>query len=245
MNDPAQRTMDEDLTTWDTGANDYLAVASDNDEFKEFVDDPAFMDLLGDVTGKRILDIGCGDGTLVKKLRAKGATVTGIDGSPQMIASAEAKDPDGDYQVASVMDDALPFDNHTFDIVTAKMMLMNVGSLKTVATNVRRILKPDGLFAVDVVHPFRPLLKSMTETEGRYKALADYFHEVRGDIEFGGKEFVFYYRPVSQYVNEITAAGFTLLRMEELGVDKAFAEKYPKHIKKVNQPVALHLLFRN
>ena len=89
-------SIDKDLTTWNSGATEYLSVASDTDVFKELVDDPAFMGLLGEVTAKRILDIGCGDGTLVKKLRAKGAIVTGIDGSPQMIKSAQAKDPAGD-----------------------------------------------------------------------------------------------------------------------------------------------------
>ena len=61
--------MDRDLTTWNSGAKDYLAVATGTDEFKEFVDDPAFIGLLGVVADKRILDIGCGDGTLVQKLR--------------------------------------------------------------------------------------------------------------------------------------------------------------------------------
>lgn len=197
--------LDKDLSTWDTGASEYLAVASGTDKFKELVDDPAFISLLGNVKSKRILDIGCGDGTLVKKLRAKGATVTGIDGSPQMIASAKAKDPAGDYRVVSVMGNTLPFSTQEFDIVTGKMMLMYVASLATVATNVRHVMKDRGMFAVDVVHPVRPLLKSLAATEGRYDTMDDYFHEFRGTIKFGGKEFVFYYRPASQYVNQIVS----------------------------------------
>ncbi len=49
---------------------------------------PAMLDLAGDVSGRRILDAGCGSGPLLAELRQRGATVTGIDGSAKMIELA-------------------------------------------------------------------------------------------------------------------------------------------------------------
>ena len=46
----------------------------------------AALDLLDPQPGERILDVGCGDGTLTRKIVERGATVVGIDNSPEMIA---------------------------------------------------------------------------------------------------------------------------------------------------------------
>ena len=49
------------------------------------------LSLLGDVSGHEILDVGCGDGDLAVELRRRGAIVTGIDASADMIEAAKAK----------------------------------------------------------------------------------------------------------------------------------------------------------
>ncbi|HWC82601.1 MAG TPA: methyltransferase domain-containing protein, partial [Pseudonocardiaceae bacterium] len=49
---------------------------------------PAIVDLAGDVTGRRILDAGCGSGPLFAALRDRGATVTGFDASAKMVELA-------------------------------------------------------------------------------------------------------------------------------------------------------------
>ncbi|WP_457624233.1 class I SAM-dependent methyltransferase, partial [Persephonella sp.] len=53
----------------------------------DFVPRLAFplIDLLGDIKGKKILDVGCGDGTLTLELVNRGADVIGIDSSPEMV----------------------------------------------------------------------------------------------------------------------------------------------------------------
>src|ERR687886_2839360 len=49
------------------------------------------LDLLGDLTGREVLDAGCGEGFLARVLAARGARVTGLDLSPRLIALARAK----------------------------------------------------------------------------------------------------------------------------------------------------------
>jgi trans-aconitate methyltransferase len=50
----------------------------------------AALDLLDPQRGERILDVGCGEGTLTRKIVERGAIVLGIDNSPEMIAAARA-----------------------------------------------------------------------------------------------------------------------------------------------------------
>jgi trans-aconitate methyltransferase len=52
------------------------------------------LELLDPQRGERILDVGCGDGTLTRKIIERGATVLGIDNSPEMIAAARANGVD-------------------------------------------------------------------------------------------------------------------------------------------------------
>jgi SAM-dependent methyltransferase len=54
----------------------------------------AALDLLHPMPGERILDVGCGEGTLTRKIIERGATVLGVDNSPEMIAAARANGVD-------------------------------------------------------------------------------------------------------------------------------------------------------
>jgi len=69
---------------WDAG--DYARVGAFVAELGE-----AALDLLDPKPGERILDIGCGEGTLTERIADRGASVVGIDNSPEMIAAAQAK----------------------------------------------------------------------------------------------------------------------------------------------------------
>jgi len=64
------------------------------------------LELLAPSAGERILDLGCGDGVLTKKIATAGATVVGVDAAPEMVAAARARGID-----ARVM----PGQNLTFD----------------------------------------------------------------------------------------------------------------------------------
>src|SRR5207237_10834637 len=63
----------------------------------------AALDLLDPRPGERILDVGCGEGTLTRKIIERGATVLGIDNSPEMIAAARAVGIDAEQLAAEDM----------------------------------------------------------------------------------------------------------------------------------------------
>src|SRR5882757_8620929 len=70
---------------------------------------PATLALAGDVTGRRILDAGCGSGPLFAALRERGAVVSGIDMSSGMLEVARRRlGADADLRVADLAD-PLPY----------------------------------------------------------------------------------------------------------------------------------------
>jgi SAM-dependent methyltransferase len=112
------------------------AVANDYDSFAEaysaeteanlingYYARPAILTLAGDVTGRRILDAGCGSGPLFAALRDRGAIVTGIDTSTGMLELARRRLGDGaDLRVAD-LGSPLPFPDGAFDDVVASLVL--------------------------------------------------------------------------------------------------------------------------
>jgi trans-aconitate methyltransferase len=76
------------------------------------------LDLLQPQPGERILDLGCGDGVLTKKLAATGTQVVGVDSSPDMIAAARRRGLDARLMDAT----GLTFDDE-FDAVFSNAVL--------------------------------------------------------------------------------------------------------------------------
>jgi SAM-dependent methyltransferase len=102
----------------------------------------AALDLLDPLPGERILDVGCGEGTLTKKIAERGATVLGIDNSPEMIAAARANGLDAVLMDASDM----PF-SCEFDAAFSNATLHWVLEKEQAARAIFRALKPGGRFA--------------------------------------------------------------------------------------------------
>jgi trans-aconitate methyltransferase len=122
-------------STWD--AADYARVGSFVAELGQ-----AALDVLDPQRGERILDVGCGDGVLTKKIAARGATVTGIDCSLEMIRAAHANGID-----ALVVDAADMHFDREFDAAFSNAALHWMRDKEAVAAGIFRALKSGGRFA--------------------------------------------------------------------------------------------------
>ncbi len=99
------------------------------------------VDRLNPQPGERILDLGCGDGTLTAEIAARGATVVGVDASADIVAAARARGLDARQLRA----ESLSFDRE-FDGVFSNAVLHWIKDAVAVAQGVARALKPRGRF---------------------------------------------------------------------------------------------------
>ncbi|HZR22905.1 MAG TPA: class I SAM-dependent methyltransferase [Vicinamibacterales bacterium] len=99
------------------------------------------IDRLNPRPGERILDLGCGDGTLTMQIAARGCTVIGVDASADMIAAAQRRGLDARLINA----EHLPFDAE-FDGVFSNAVLHWIKNADAVIAGVRTALKPGGRF---------------------------------------------------------------------------------------------------
>jgi SAM-dependent methyltransferase len=120
---------------WD--AADYARVGGFVAELGE-----AALDLLDPQPGERILDVGCGEGTLTEKIIERGATVLGVDNSPEMVAVARAKGVDALLLDAADMQFFAEFDA-AFSNATLHWVLQK----EQAARAIFRALKGGGRFA--------------------------------------------------------------------------------------------------
>ena len=130
MNEPAAST-----SKWDVA--DYAKVGAFVAELGG-----AALDLLDPQPGERILDVGCGEGTLTRKIIERGATVLGIDNSPEMIAGARATGVDAVQLAAEDMQFFAEFDA-AFSNATLHWVLHK----EQAARAIFRALKASGRFA--------------------------------------------------------------------------------------------------
>jgi len=104
------------------------------------------LELCGDVAGLEALDVGCGDGDLAAWLCRTGAKVTGLDPDPRMLAAARERLMSERVSMKLVQGDihALPFEDGSFDLVTAVAVLCLVSDARRAVAEMTRVLKPGG-----------------------------------------------------------------------------------------------------
>jgi len=104
------------------------------------------IEMLGDVTGKRVLDFGCGHGMAATVFARRGATVTGIDVSKGYVEEARRRAIANEVVAEFIQADAemLPFPDASFDAVWGSAILHHL-DMKRAGQEIRRILKPGGV----------------------------------------------------------------------------------------------------
>jgi trans-aconitate methyltransferase len=123
--------------TWDT------SLYAGNGRFVALLAE-SLVEALDPQPGERILDLGCGDGFLTRRIAASGAAVVGVDSSPQMVAAAQERGVDA--RLAS--GESLSFDQE-FDAVFSNAVLHWMRDHDALLQGVYRALKPGGRFVAE------------------------------------------------------------------------------------------------
>ena len=193
--------------------DDFAAAYSAENEtslFNAHYNKPEILRLAGDVSGRRILDAGCGSGPLSAALRAEGAVVTGFDTSAAMVDLARRRlGDDADVRVAD-LGAPLPFADDEFDDVVASLVLHYLADWAGPLAELRRVLKPGGRLIVSVIHPS---VYAIVYPDADYFALTEYSE----DYTFSGQSVVltYWHRPLHAITDAFTGAGFRIATVSE------------------------------
>ena len=132
---------------WQRVADKYDSVWSRST--REFI--PPLLELTDVQAGMRVLDVGCGPGYVGAAAADRGAIVTGIDFSGEMISIAQKFFPALEFQVGDAQQ--LPFGNEMFDRVLMSFALLHVSDPAKACSEACRVLRPGGKFGFTVWAP--------------------------------------------------------------------------------------------
>lgn len=144
--------------TWDAAADGYARGQRDGvDQFRYAFFGPIQRELVGDVKGKRLLDVGCGAGYFARLMADAGAEVTGIDISPRMIEHARNAGGAITYEALDAVALAERFAPQSFDVATSCIALQDMPDPAQALRAIHAVLKPGALFVASIEHPFGSL----------------------------------------------------------------------------------------
>jgi ubiquinone/menaquinone biosynthesis C-methylase UbiE len=117
------------------------------------VERAALVDAVGPLTGRTLLDVGCGTGRFAAALVDAGAQVTGVDRNAGMLAVAAGR---VDAPLLRADAHRLPFADGCFDVVVAVTLLEFADRPQEIVDELVRVARPDGRVAVAVLNPRSP-----------------------------------------------------------------------------------------
>src|SRR3954453_7864680 len=204
---------------WDAAAPAYLAEHGSDLGDTDFLWCPeglreADAHLLGDVSGRRVLEIGCGSAPVAPWLRRAGADVVALDLSAGMLARAAELNRSTGVDVPLLQADAgaLPVAARTADIACSAFGgLPFVADVEGALAEVARVLRPGGRFVASVNHPMRWPFPDSPDPDD-LRVVSSYFDRrpyVETDDQ-GRTVYVEHHRTVGDWVRAVVGAGLVL-----------------------------------
>ena len=226
---------DSSTRSWNAMGEEWLTLAQTGESRLRFIM-PHMLQYMGDVQGKRILDLGCGEGGYARKLAAAGAQVTAVDCSAAAIRYAREQAVREGLAIDCHLrnsNDLFGIPDASFDVVLSSMMLMDVEDLAGTLAEAVRVLRPGGTMFVSILHPcFDGNHDSGIGRQGtgetREVVVKNYFEprEWEAPLPNGATSVIWRHRTLSEYVKAFRTAGLTITDMHEPRATQEEAETF-------------------
>jgi len=208
---------------YDQNADFWVQIIRGNrDRYRTELTNPALLDALGPLNGIRVLDAGCGEGYLTRKLASSGANALGVDSSRNLIDAASHLVPSGASSPAFEVQDVhdLRLDNDSFDLVVCNHLMNDLPDPTIPIREFSRVLKPGGRLAVLMLHPcfYSDRLSRGGDDQGPGLA---YFSPRRISQKFNvdgitsPAEVTSYHRPLEFYIRSFRDADLWITDLQE------------------------------
>jgi SAM-dependent methyltransferase len=227
---PARRNVSEEQTQranrqeWNGYADEYQATHGTFLQDVGFVWCPEGVEegdarVLGDTSGRDVLEIGCGAAQCARWLTSRGARAVGLDLSEGQLSHAKRLDGTTGIPVPVVLGTAtnLPFSADTFDVAFSSFgALQFVLDAGRAVDEAARVLRPGGTFAFSITHPVRwcfpddPTSAGLTVTSS-YWDRTPYVEE----DDDGVPTYVEHHRTLGDWVTSLARAGFRITELLE------------------------------
>jgi 2-polyprenyl-3-methyl-5-hydroxy-6-metoxy-1,4-benzoquinol methylase len=211
----------ETIRAWSNAPREIIEQFGDEGDIaRQYLLNPAIFSLLGDVSGKNILDAGCGQGYLSRLLAKRGAIVTGVEPATGLYEYAVRLEQAERLGISYLQQDLSLLDGfkQCFDFVVANMVFMDIPAYEKAMHNCIAALKRGGHLIFSILHPCFDEPQEGWDAKG-YIEVREYFKERALPQSFGH----FFHRPLSSYLNLVIHEGCSIQQVIEPQLDIATA----------------------
>jgi len=154
MNDATDAHEQQIIRSWHINAGPWAkAVQAGSIRSRRLVTDQAIVEAVLDVSPKRVVDLGCGEGWLVRALTRAGMKATGIDAVAELIAEA-ARFGEGEFQLCDYESIASRrWRSAPFDAAVCNFSLLGKQSVESLLEGIGQYLDGAGYLIVQTLHP--------------------------------------------------------------------------------------------
>lgn len=221
----------------------YMKIREKEDNANDLFEIPALLTLLPDLSGKSLLDLGCGYGEHCKMFINMGAAnVVGVDISEKMLEVAHRANSVPKITYLNIPIEDIDKLEEQFDVVVSSLAIHYVESFAEVVKKIYDKMNTGGVFVFSQEHPIATAYSSgnrwTKDENGKklYVNLSNYCVEGERELTWFVNGVKKYHRTFSTIVNTLVEVGFTIERMIEPFPDAEMLKKHPQHDNLLHKP---------
>ncbi|MFW9789121.1 MAG: methyltransferase domain-containing protein [Candidatus Thorarchaeota archaeon] len=209
--------------SWDEVAEDYHKTVGDTgDSYHRNFVNPVIFAILGDLKGKTVLDLACGQGYLSRILAKKGAQVIGVDLSQKMLEIAQESEKSESLGIkyihcSSGAMSEIP--DASTDCIVSTFGFHDIEEIDATIQECSRVLKGGGKLVFAIPHPFS-YAKRTEDDEGYFLKMRQYM-SVREipHPKYKDTRVMAYHRPLTYYFERLFSVGLQMFAFREVIAD--------------------------
>lgn len=173
---------------------------------------PQVLQFLGDVRGRTLLDAGCGEGYLSRRLASLGAHVTAVDIAARLVEMAQSQDTTGNVRyLAQDLSKGLANHRHFFDLVVSNLVLNDVYDYSGYINTLGEVTKPGGHVVLSMNNPYSAVFRA--KAQSYYDSGVAVLYE---GLSKAGVRVYHFHRTFEEYMTAFREAGFLLRSISDL-----------------------------
>lgn len=196
----------------------YMSARERQENPNDTLEKPILLEMIGELTGQRILDLGCGDAAFGREaLNAGCGRYVGVEGSRNMLEAARSMLAGTAGEAIEARIEEWSYPEAAFDLVVSRLALHYVEDFAAVCASVYHTLADTGRFLFSVEHPVITSSDQAWRNGGPRQAwiVDDYFETGPRVTNWLGGEVVKYHRTVEDYFATLQQAGFVVESLRE------------------------------